>query len=141
MIAFRLSDGARKSLEKLRLAPKLIEAKEKEIREAAAKDVAEAVREAIEKQLFPMVPLTKQYASRKAAKGLDQRILMATKKYFDSIKAVGGAVAADESLYNILENGTKKQPPRPHWGPAIERTSFKAVRQIAEEVIRALSGS
>jgi len=108
--------------------------------EEAAKEVATMVRSIIYRQAYKWKPLSKRYLAWKKRKGLDHRILIATKSYIQSIRAIPrrrdeevvswgvGPGHHNEihkpsglrlhTLGRMLEFGTKKMPARPHWRPA-----------------------
>lgn len=90
--------------------------------------------ERIEDQRFQHAPLSPKYLEWKQRKGLDERILIATRFYIDHIAVrrshrgykvgVGDARSpnAKVSLRQIvrwLEFGTTQMPARPHWRPMI----------------------
>jgi hypothetical protein len=105
---------------------------------AIAKELAKDFRANIYKQRFKLVPLTRQYLRSKIRKGLDKRVLIATKKYVRNIQAIQTPYGARIGLRDTyrydkigkktkklayvllqlwLEFGTKNMPARAHWRP------------------------
>lgn len=95
---------------------------------------------AIEAQSFFWMPLSEAYLAQKIEAGLDQRTLIATGEYVDSIyveEQQGQGVItisvtlpdrAHEAtginlrlLSRYLEYGTTRMPARPHWRPVMDR--------------------
>ncbi len=113
--------------------------------EEMAREFADDLRAIIARQLVAWVPLSPKYRLYKSRMGLDPRILIATKRYVDSIQAIqqpdGSWIVGvpDEPLrpgsrYTLkdlarwLEYGTPHMPPRPHWRPAREIWRTKIYR-------------
>lgn len=118
----------------------------KDIADRAAKAVADEavkrVREVIMKQQFPNAFLSPGWAARKATRGLDPRVLMATKKYLDSyqVKKVSSGVygiEAEGELMEILEN---RPPARPHWSTVAEEMKARAPQMMKDLVVKAILG-
>jgi len=108
--------------------------------EEISKDFAEEVRKVIVNQLYKWKPLTQRYLERKRRKGLDTRILIATKSYLNSIEAKPRKKKGKITSWSVvpghfnlkhkpsglkmhtlarwLEFGNKRIPARPHWRPA-----------------------
>ena len=110
-----------------------------------AEKCAEDVKKRIESQAFPNVRITDAWLARKMKEGLDTRTLMATRRYYKSIRAERssprlaewGVVCNDLSLRDWLENGTRRgNPPRPHWGPVLIDYQLNFSRHFAEEVVK-----
>lgn len=105
-----------------------------EATEKVANEFLEFLKESIENGSLDLEPLTEAYLRHKIAKGLDERILIATREYLDKLKVVktpeGVFVGARPgetheasgvdmaSLAMWLEYGTQNLPARPHFGPA-----------------------
>lgn len=133
----------------------VLEVSEQEM-EKASKKFADTVRTIIFRQLYKWRPLSSKYLAWKKKKKLDERILIATKTYVQSIKALprrykGKVVSWTVSpgrpnskhkpsglnlhdLARLLEFGSKdkKMPARPHWRPAwstFMRRDSKLVKQ------------
>lgn len=110
-----------------------------------AHEVAERVKEGIYQQVFPVAPLTEAWKKRKAKKGLDTRIFMATRRYVDSIRPkklsdTTWGVEADYDKFKFLEYGTKNEPARPHWLPVLASMQDYITTTFAMEVRRVLTG-
>ena len=110
-----------------------------------AEKCAEDVKQRILSQAFPNVRLSQKWIERKAREGLDARTLIATRKYYDSIKAqklepgVWGVVSRDEELRLRLEYGNRRgSPPRPHWGPVLENYQRNFYDLFAKEILSEL---
>jgi hypothetical protein len=102
---------------------------------ASAKAIVAEVKDVIERQRYHWKPLSEMYRDMKIAKGLDERILIATGLYKRSIKwwkTTGGEVRfgvprgirtqEGVPLWLIskwLEFGTRKMPARPLWRPVL----------------------
>jgi len=99
-----------------------------------AEIVRDRIKTGILTQSFRLKPLTKRYLKWKIRHGYDQRILIRTGHYVQSIivrdTARGSAVDVDPKartfngqpmwkLAHWLEYGTKRMDPRPHWRPTI----------------------
>ena len=141
MITFKWGNEAKKFLSKVASLPdRLVKAKER-AENRSAELYAERVRGALEQQTFDAPPLSEQWVRRKAREGLDGRTLIATKEYLDSIQAVGSSVEADAEKKDLAENGTKNQPPRPHWGPALDSIRLRDIGGImADEFLPTIAG-
>lgn len=99
------------------------------------------VRKRIDMQLF--VPLKEGYLIRKRNSGLDERILIATRQYYDTIEkqriGVGRyGVKADEKKANLAEDGSPTQPPRPHWAPVVRELEREAAKLFERKVVHDL---
>lgn len=110
-------------------------------REVAAGIANDAV-DAIENQTFHWKPLSEKYLKWKKSQGLDERILVATEEYKNSISwgEVGNKVWAGISpgaehessglpmsiLARIHEFGTKTIPARPLWRPLLSKYTRKS---------------
>jgi hypothetical protein len=96
-----------------------------------AKAYKRRLRKNISQQLLPMAPLDRAYAAKKASKGLDPRILVATKEYLDSFQVVQEGTSASVSSGNVhaqaLEFGNAQQPARPHWMPTMMEMEQPAI--------------
>lgn len=91
-----------------------------------AKSCASDVKKVIMSQVFPNARISQAWLARKARQGMDTRVLLATKTYYNSIEekqlkqGEWGVVCNDISLRNWLEHGTSRgNPPRPHWTPVL----------------------
>lgn len=130
----------------------------------SAEDIAETVRTIILKQQYKWVPLSERYLAWKKKKKLDQRILIATHEYVNSIQAIpkekkGKTVAWSvgpghpdtihkpskmrlHDLARLLEYGTRRMPARPHWRPAwgifIRRNKKLRTKNIIKSLTEAL---
>jgi len=101
------------------------------------------LKSSIETQSLGLAPLSESWTRTKAARGLDPRILMATKEYISSmvLTPVGQgkfAVEADGERFKLLEYGTRSMPARPHFRPAVK--AARAAKPQAIEVFRDLLG-
>lgn len=115
--------------------------------ESIAKEFAESVKKIIKKQLYKWKPLNERHLAKKKSMGLDERILIATKEYVESIKAIPKKILGVTTSWSVgpgakgkvhkvtkgkekskrilmrtlsrwLEFGNKRMPARPHWRPA-----------------------
>jgi len=109
-----------------------------------AKRLAQTVVREIQSQPVWWAPLNEDYKRWKISQGLSEEMLKATEEYIQSIgvqeaKRTRNYVSiyvgvpnrkhktANMSLNKLggmLEHGTSKMPPRPHWAPAIRRWEF-----------------
>lgn len=119
--------------------------------------LAEQIRRNIEEQRIDFVPLSPEYAARKAARGGDSRILIDTHQYVDSIVVKDLEVEGDtfrivvgvadgemdtgislSELAYYIEYGTHKQPGRyPFtltWEQMREKLKQEIVSQIKVEI-------
>lgn len=100
--------------------------------EQLANDSRAYIVQGIERQWFTMRKLHPRYVAYKSRQGFDERILIKTHKYLDSIKVIkdekGFRLGVDpyakadngkfyEQIATELEYGTSKTPGRPHWRP------------------------
>jgi len=127
----------------------------------SAKKMAQEFRDKIYKQEFPHAPLSSAYIKWKIRRGLDTRILIATKKYIhaigvkqlphgaligfihknriDIIKTKTGIrtrVLPYRLLARWLEYGTKTSPPRPHWRPIMKLWKEQARTLYRRVIVR-----
>ena len=100
---------------------------------AFAESVAEDVKKTVEEQKLKWAPLSPEYLKHKKDKGLDERILIATRDYLDNGIGVykkdnyvvvgplpGKHKDSDLSYQDLamfLEYGTENMPARPLWRP------------------------
>ena len=108
--------------------------------EALASECASRVRVVLETQAFAAVPLTPKYLARKRRRGLDERVMIATREYLDSIQARGSTVVGDEKKMLLGEFGTVNQPPRPHWDLVMLSMTKDSGALVAEAVLKPLVG-
>lgn len=111
--------------------------------EFISKGTVEIVKKVITSQNFRRVPLKANWVARKRARGLDPRILIATKQYLKSYRhyRVGPrnwAVTCDLAKMKLLEYGTRKSPKRPHWEPVIKAVNAAAPVIFAQQVLKEL---
>jgi hypothetical protein len=119
-------------------------------------DLAYSIRAAIKDQIYEWRPLSPDYARYKEINDLDERILIATEEYVNSIRAwktptgveVGLPPEVDHSTNGVplrllarwLEYGTKnydgnwKMWPRPHWRPEILRWKNNVLPDLKKEL-------
>lgn len=116
---------------------------------AIAEEFAYDLKKKIEQQAFAWVPLSPDYARRKAVLGLDPRMLIALGGYIEAIQAreqpdgTWAVTVADKKLPNSrytykdlanwLEWGTENMPARPHWRPTInlwKQKSYQLKMQV-----------
>lgn len=116
------------------------------------------IKQNIENQSLNLPPLTKKYAEEKARKGLDPRILIATREYVENIKVLdikkegntlilfvgvpsgekhhSGLSFAELAYY--IEYGTVKSPARPAftltWKELREEINPIYIKKLAEEL-------
>lgn len=126
---------------------------EQEIRKISF-DFSLYVKQIIYTQKYKWVPLSDRYLASKKRRGLDDRILIATKEYIQSIKprprkrdgrvttwVVGpghhktkhSSGVPMHQLGRWLEFGTSRMPARPHWRPAW--SAFVRSRKLASRNI------
>ena len=126
-----------------------------------AKKTKDALQYAIWTQRYNLAPLTIKYLTKKIAKGLDPRILLATQEYYlsiivvrleDPVKGVmyyvgvkpGKHSQSDityDQLARMLEFGTSRMPARPHWRPTwsvIKVNSKNYGKKISRALMRRL---
>lgn len=131
--------------------------------EEIAQDMADDVVKYIKKQPHYWPPLNEQYLAWKQRNELDERMLIATENYIDSIgiqqikrgKGVQIRVGVPnkpieedseltyDDLARIHEHGTETIPARPHWRPVFNKwirrrgvMSRKLLKGIEEEIIK-----
>lgn len=116
-----------------------------------AKDLSKEAKDIIRSQRYAWKPLKEKYRDKKVAKGLDERILMATKEYVN--KGIGhfekdgyifvgpksGTHKPSGLSYNALsrihEFGTWSIPARPLWRPllAVALKKFYTLKKKLDE--------
>jgi hypothetical protein len=126
-----------------------------------AEEFAKYVQTIIYKQKYKWKPLSARYLQRKKDQHLDLRILIATKAYVQSIRAIprrrdkkvvswsvgpGGPGEIHEpsglklkTLARWLEFGTSRMPARPHWRPAWSayiRKKKTYAKQIMKKIMK-----
>jgi hypothetical protein len=119
----------------------------------------ERMKDNIKKQRYPHDPLSAPYLAWKKKKGLDERILIATGEYVDSIgtekvdKAItekgesSWAITLPDTIHSgsglpmhvlahLLEFGNPMNnlPARPHWRPMLKEAKEKAYEIISESI-------
>jgi hypothetical protein len=142
---------------------RLREAKERvdEVREILLEEEAAYLKSAIQNQELDLAPLTPDYLAWKVLKGLDPRVLMATREYVDKIgvyedksgsRYVGipdenhtpakeqGVAIPLRDLAKWLEFGTIRMVARPHYGPVHRRMMIKLPLRLAQAGFKVTQG-
>lgn len=139
-----------------------VELQATEANKEVAKQIVTEARAALDEQKYDHKPLNPKYRQKKIDEGHDERILIRTKEYMESISwgVTHGRVWAgvpsrkihrDSGLLltvlaRIHEFGTSRVPARPLWRPLISsilrrRSEFAAeYRKAAEETVKRLVG-
>lgn len=95
---------------------------------------AERMREHINNGDFKVEPKADTWYSH------DPRPFINYGGYVKSIRAVGNGVVCDTQVMNWLEHGTRRQPPRPHWGPLLRQFARFEVTDSGREMMYELLG-
>jgi len=126
-----------------------------------AEELRDDIIENIERQNFTHTILSEKYLAQKKKKGLDERILIASKQYLDSFLVQRIQTSKDGVIYvvtvkdevhpdseltyrklaRIHEFGTQKIPARPHWRPTwskflrgIRKQNDRIKREILKKI-------
>lgn len=120
-----------------------------------AEELVEDLKESIEYQIFDWKPLSEKYLEWKMQEGLDERIMIATGDYLDSIAVIEivrgrgiqvrvglpDAVATEsgltyDQLARVHEFGSRKMkiPSRPHWRPLYKQAQRRSLEMKKEAI-------
>lgn len=134
MIGFRQTSESKAAVDQVDRAVKKIPAAQMRASRAVAEGFAEYMRQRIYAEGFSVAP--KKYPG----KARDPRVLIDTKAYVESIKAVQASarsygVQCDMQKRKFLEFGTRRQVARPHWRPGAAAYGPTA-RRIFQEMLK-----
>ena len=143
---FQPTDEAAKLVGSLEKSTKEFASFKDRVTRHIAESYAKDVKRVILSQAFSNVQLSPGWIARKARERKDPRTLIATKRYYDSIKAEQvkkgewSVVCSDDQLRRRLEQGTRTSPPRRHWGPVLDLYSRRFHDLFGEEFLSMLGG-